>query len=182
MTRWIIAIGVGLLMLSEMLFAAPHLFAQTPGGPFDRLSPGNQKLARSLFEAQPSQLPPGTRPLTLDEIAARKQSGGGGWGRVFDGMKAEGRTTTRNFGQAVSSYNHRHHVSSAGAVTTAANRTVHSNGANAARNGGPKAGNGDQVRGAVTAGNTQMRGAAASGQVHGNAATGGASHGGGRSK
>ena len=183
MTRWIIAIGVGLLMLCEMLFAAPHLFAQTPGGAFDRMSPGNQKLARSLFEAQPSRLPPGTRPLTLDEIAARKQSGGGGWGRVFDGMKADGLTTTRNFGQAVSSYNHRHHVSSAGAVTTAANRTVHGNSVNAARDGGPKTGNGDQRRGTVTAGNAQTRGAAASGQVHGNAAAaGGASHGGGRSK
>ena len=84
-TRWIIAIGVGLLMVCEVSFA----FAQAPGGPFDRLSPGNQKIARSLFEAQPSRVPPGTRPLTLDQIAARKQSGEG-WGRVYDGMKSQG--------------------------------------------------------------------------------------------
>jgi hypothetical protein len=181
MTRWIIAIGVGLLMLCEMLFAAPHLFAQTPGGPFDRMSPGNQKITRALFEAQTSQPPPGSRPLTLDQIAARKQSGAG-WGRVFDGMKSQGLVDSKNLGQTVSSFNQRHHVSSAGAVTTAANRTVHSNGVNAARNGGPKTGHGDQGRGAVTAGHTQTRGAAASGPVHSTAATGGASHGGGRSK
>src|SRR5258706_3988720 len=71
MTRWIIAIGVGLLMVCDVLLAVPQVFAQAPGGPFDRLSPGNQKIARSLFEAQPSRVPPGTRPLTLDQIAAR---------------------------------------------------------------------------------------------------------------
>ena len=119
MTRWIIAAVVGLLMLCEMLFSVPDLFA----GAFDELSPGNQKAVRSLFEAQRSDPPPGTRRLTLDEIAARKR-GGEGWGRIFAGMKSRGLVEAKNFGQVVSSFNHRHHVSSAGTLTTGANRTV----------------------------------------------------------
>lgn len=119
MTRWIIATAVGLLMLCEMLLNVPNLFA----GAFDELSPGNQKAVQSLFEAQRSDLPPGTRPLTRDEIAARKL-GGEGWGRIFADMKARGLTDAKTFGQTVSSYNHRHHLSSAGTATTAANRTV----------------------------------------------------------
>jgi len=123
MTRWIVAVAVGLLMLCEMLFNVPDLFAQAPGGAFDQLSPGNQKAARALFEAQRSDLPPGTRALTLDEIASRKK-GGEGWGRIFDGMKSRGLVNAKNFGQVVSSFNHRHHLSSGGTMTTAANRTV----------------------------------------------------------
>ena len=119
MTRWIIAAAVGLLMLCEMLFSVPDLFA----GAFDELSPGNQKAVRALFEAQRPLPPPGTRRLTLDEIAARKQ-GGQGWGRIFDDMKSRGLVDAKNFGQVVSSFNHRHHLSSAGTVTTAANRTA----------------------------------------------------------
>ena len=172
MTRWIIAIGVGLLMVCEALFAVPQAFAQAPGGPFDRLSPGNQKIARSLFEAQPSRVPPGTRPLTLDQIAARKQSGEG-WGRVYDGMKSQGLVTSKNLGQTVSSYNHRHHVSSATTVTTAANRTVHGNTVNAGRSAAVKASNGDHGRGVVTASGAPVRGTAAAP---------GAGHGGGRNK
>jgi hypothetical protein len=160
-------------MLCEMLFAVPQLFAQTPGGPFDRMSAGNQKIARALYEAQKSQLPPGSR-LTLDGIAARKRSGEG-WGRVFDGMKSEGLVDSRNLGQAVSGYNQRHHVSSAGTVTTAANRTVHGNGVNAGRDMGPKTGTGDHGRGAMSTSQAP---------VHGDRAvsSGGASHGGGRGK
>jgi len=171
MTRWIVAIGVGLLMVCEV-FAVPHVFAQAPGGPFDRLSPGNQKIARSLFEAQPSRVPPGTRPLTLDQIAARKQ-GGEGWGRVFDSMKSQGLVTSRNLGQTVSGYTHRHHVSSATTVTTAANRTVHGNAVNAGRPAAVRASTGDHGRGVVTASGAPARGTAAAP---------GAGHGGGRSK
>jgi len=73
--------------------------------------------------------------------------------------------------QTVSSYNHRHHVSSAGTVTTAANR-VHDNAVNAGRSAAVKAGNGDG-RSVVTASNAPVRGTAAAP---------GAGHGGGRSK
>jgi hypothetical protein len=104
MTRWIIAIAVGLLMLCEMLFSVPDLFAQAPGGPFEQLSPGNQKAVRALFEAQRPDPPRGVKPLTLDDIAARKQSGEG-WGRILDGMKSLGLVDAANFGQVVSDYN-----------------------------------------------------------------------------
>ena len=185
MTRWIVAAAVGILMLCEMLFNVPLLFA----GAFDQLSPGNQKAARSLFEAQRSDLPPGTRPLTLDEIAARKQ-GGEGWGRIFSGMKTSGLVDAKNFGETVSSFNHRHHVSD-GAVTTAANRTVSVRGDAAPRAGHDRAariGSGRVTRhegqgqdGLSTAGGTAHRGPAASAmgtQTHVRA--GGAGHGQGR--
>jgi hypothetical protein len=119
MTRWIVAVTVALLMLCEMVFSVSTVFA----GAFDQLSPGNQKAVRALFEAQRSDPPPGTRRLTLDEIAARKQNGQG-WGRIFDDMKSRGLVAEKNFGQAISSFNHRHHISSASTVTTGANRTV----------------------------------------------------------
>ena len=106
MTRWIVPIAVGLLMLCEMAFSVPLLFAQVPGGPFDQMSPGNQKGVRALYAAQKPDLPPGKRPLTLDEIAARKQSGDG-WARVFQSMKSHGLIDAVNFGQVVDSYDRR---------------------------------------------------------------------------
>jgi hypothetical protein len=151
MARWIIAIALGVLMLCEMLFNVPDLFAQAPGGAFDQLSPGNQKAARALFEAQRSDLSP-VRALTLDEIAARKQSGEG-WGRVFDGMKSRGLVDAKNFGQVVSSYNHRHRISPGGPVTTAANRTVV-----VRRDSGVRVGPGDHDKRAVSAGTARNDG------------------------
>lgn len=83
----------------------------TPGGSkgaFDRLSPGNQKIARALHDAQ--QTPPtGTassstapKAYSLDEIAAMKQSGQG-WGGVFKTMKTQGQLQgAKNLGQVVS--------------------------------------------------------------------------------
>ena len=103
MTRWIAAISVGLLMLCEMLFSVPLLFAQAPGGPFGQMSPGNQKGARALHEAQRPDLPPGKKPLTLDEIAVRKQSGEG-WARIFQGMKSQGLIDADDFRQVVINY------------------------------------------------------------------------------
>jgi hypothetical protein len=118
MTRWIVAVAVGLLMLCEMLLSVSTVFA----GAFDELSPGNQKAVRALFEAQRSDPPPGTRRLTLDEIAARKQHQG--WGRIFADMKSRGLVAEKNFGQVISSFNHRHHLSADSTITTGANRTV----------------------------------------------------------
>jgi hypothetical protein len=85
-------------MLCEMLLSVPDLFA----GAFDELSPGNQKAARALFEAQRSDPPRGTRPLTLDEIASRKQNGEG-WSRIFNDMKSQGLVDAKNFGETVTS-------------------------------------------------------------------------------
>jgi len=179
MRRWIVAIGVALLVLSEMLLAVPYLFAQSSGGAFEQLSPGNQKIARALFEAQPTQPPAGTRRLTLDEIAARKR--GEGWGRVFDGMKAERLTTTKNLGQSVSSFNKRHHVST-GTMTTASNRTVRTDGnsANAGRHSAVKTNNGDHHGQTVVT----ARGAAttAAAPSSGRSVATGGGHGAGRTK
>ena len=72
--------------------------AQMPGGAFDRLAPGEQKVARSLFDAQRRNLPPGSR-LTLDQIAAKR--GAEGWGVVFKDMKSQGLVTAKNLGQVV---------------------------------------------------------------------------------
>jgi hypothetical protein len=137
MTRWIVAAAIGLLMLCEMLFSVSTVFA----GSFDQLSPGNQKATRALFEAQRSDLPPGTTPLTLDQIAAKKQNGQG-WGRVFADMKSRGLVTAKNFGQVVSSFDHRHHLSSASTMTTGANRTV-----GIGRDAGPNVSHGDSNSG-----------------------------------
>jgi len=83
--------------------------AQTASaGAFDKLSPGEQKIARALFEAQKTSTDPkAPKPLTLDEIAAKKQ-GHEGWGRVFKDMKAQGLVTEKNLGQVVSSFERRH--------------------------------------------------------------------------
>ena len=49
---------------------AVSAWAQTGTGGFASLSPGDQKIARALFEAQCTS--GGTTPLTLDQIAAKK--------------------------------------------------------------------------------------------------------------
>jgi len=90
--------------------------ASTTTGAFDKLSTGNQKVASALFQAQSGST---STPLTLDEIAAKKQSGKG-WGEVFKSMQAQGLVQEKNLGQVVSKYNH----SAKGVVTTASGRVV----------------------------------------------------------
>ena len=106
MKRWP-AVGAGLVIAGAMLLLASGASAQAPGGAFERLSPGNQKAARALFEAQVTG--PGTvgRPSTLDEIAARKQRGEG-WMRIFDGMKSRGLIEARNLAHLLTEYDRRH--------------------------------------------------------------------------
>ena len=87
------------------LGVAVSAWAQTTNtGAFDKLSPGDQKIARALFEAQKTN--GATAPLTLDQIAAKKQHTG--WGEVFKQMKAQGLVTDKNLGEVVSSFE-RHH-------------------------------------------------------------------------
>jgi len=84
---------------------AVSAWAQTTGtGTFEKLSPGDQKIARALFEAQTTS--GGATPLTLEQIAAKKKHTG--WGEIFKQMKAQGLVTDKNLGQAVSSFEHRH--------------------------------------------------------------------------
>jgi hypothetical protein len=86
------------------VFAASAL-AQSSGGAFSRLSSGQQKIARALFEAQaPGANAP--KPLTLDEIAVKRQ--GQGWGEVFKDMKAAGLVTDKNLGQVVKGWERKH--------------------------------------------------------------------------
>jgi hypothetical protein len=150
MNRWT---GPGIIVLALHLgLGASAALAQTPAtttttsstttattsgdgstviSPYERLSPGNQKIARAMFEAQsaptagttggtaPSASAPAAKTLTLDEIAAQKSSGKG-WGSIFKSMKAQGLIQDKNLGQVISRYNHQR--STSGVVTTASGR------------------------------------------------------------
>ena len=104
----------GLLLLLGVASSSPS-GAQTPGlvsGAYERMSAGNQKIARALFDAQAAAIPPApagsqSKALSLDEIAAQKQSGTA-WGQVFGAMKARGLLIEKNLGQVVSRYEHQH--------------------------------------------------------------------------
>src|SRR5882724_6055496 len=116
-----------------LLFGAASADAQiapppNAAGAYQKLSPGHQKVARALFEAQsapttttttkgaskttspsPSAAPSagsanGPKPLTLDQIAAMKQSGTG-WEQVFRQMLAPGLINDKSIGQVVTHYN-----------------------------------------------------------------------------
>ena len=92
------------LILFSGLFIAAGALAQEPTT-FDQLSPGNQKIADALFTAQPVTPPPEGMLMTQVEIADLKANGMG-WGQIFKHMQELGLTTTKNLGQAVSSYRH----------------------------------------------------------------------------
>ncbi len=95
--------------LTAALMAGLFLLAPVVahGGAFDSMPPGEQKVARALFEAQKAPVPGGPAPLTLDQIAERKQ-GREGWGEVFREMKTQGLVGEKNLGQVVSGYEQRH--------------------------------------------------------------------------
>ena len=117
-------IGLAVLGLATGAYAQkPASPAPTTTGAFDKLSIGNQKVASALFQAQNGTT---STPLTLDQIAAKKQ-GGQGWGEVFKSMQAQGLVQEKNLGQVVSKYNH----STNGVVTTASGRVVSGHSGNA---------------------------------------------------
>lgn len=132
-----------IMALLALLLPLAHAAAQTTTPPppetgaFDKLSPGGQKIANAIFEAQIQPTTPtngtgtttgttgvtnGTtpEPLTLDQIAQRKLDGQG-WGVIFKDLKAQGLVTSKNLGQAVSAFHPHHHVNP-GAATSANNR------------------------------------------------------------
>ena len=91
-----------LLSVSSTAYAqtsppAPQLTrpADAVAGPFQDLSPGNQRIARGLFEAQFASRP---NRFTLNQIAIRKLSGQG-WGRIVQDMKARGLVSSRHPGE-----------------------------------------------------------------------------------
>ena len=97
----------------------------TSTGAFDALSPGNQKIATALFNAQNTT---GTTltPMTKDQIAALK--GTEGWGRVFKEMKSDGLVSAKNLGQVVSG-----HATAGTTTTTTATTTASRASSTAAR-------------------------------------------------
>ena len=106
--RIFITLALGLMLVLSSMPAKS--LAQTTGtGAFAQFSPGDQKIARALFEAQTTSTTPNApKPLTLDEIAAKKR-GHEGWGEVFKDMKAQGLVTDKNLGQVVKTFERQHH-------------------------------------------------------------------------
>ena len=112
----------GFLLLLGVASASPTS-AQTTGlinGAYERMSAANQKIALALFDAQAAAVAPApasssAKALTLDEIAAQKQSGTA-WGQVFGAMKARGLLLEKSLGQVV----HRYENQGASGATAAA--------------------------------------------------------------
>ena len=112
----------GFLLLLGVASASPT-GAQTSAlvtGAYERMSAANQKIALALFDAQAAAVAPApasssAKVLTLDEIAAQKQSGTA-WGQVFGAMKARGLLLEKSLGQVVNRYEHQ----GAGGATAAA--------------------------------------------------------------
>lgn len=85
-------------------------------GSFQRLSSGEQKIARALFMAQ-KPTADGPAPLNLDQIAALRRDAG--WGEAFKEMKASGLVDAKNLGQVVSGFERQEraaHAAEAGAA------------------------------------------------------------------
>ncbi len=75
--KWIVFSAIALALAAGP--AAAQTPPPAPGGAFEQLSPGNQKIARAIFESQqfsPTS-PTAPKPLSLDQIAGLKQSGRG---------------------------------------------------------------------------------------------------------
>lgn len=103
------------------LWLVPDAVWAQPGA-FSRLPPGEQTVARALFEAQGAGGAPLTsRSLTLDEIAAKRR-GGAGWGEVFREMKNRGLLMARSLGEVVSRYEKRHRWTRIAAATDGGER------------------------------------------------------------
>jgi len=127
-----------------LLFGAATADAQVAppppaAGAYQKLSAGNQKVARALFEAQTISMSTtttkagktadaspasassassanGRKPMTLDQIASMKQ-GGTGWEYVFRQMRSQGLLTDKNIGQVMARHN-QSRPPSASVVTT----------------------------------------------------------------
>lgn len=108
MRRWLSALVIGTVGPSLALGsgAVAQTKSVTSAPAFDKLSLGNQKVAASLYQAQtPGTLPTGPpiRPLTLQQIAAKRLSGQS-WGQIFREMKAQGLVQEKSLSQVVSRY------------------------------------------------------------------------------
>jgi hypothetical protein len=123
-----------LAITAALMLMASAASAQTTSNStdsFSSLSPGNQKIARALFQAQ-RPTPNGPQPMSLNQIAALK--GEEGWGRVFKEMKAEGLVHEKNLGQVVSGYEHHLHTATS---TSSGGRTIATTGSGRTVAAGP---------------------------------------------
>jgi hypothetical protein len=108
-----------LMLFGALVGGAPAGAQMAVDGAYERLSPGHQRLARALFEAQTAPGPTarrGARTLTRDEIAARKLRGEG-WGRIFNDMQARGLVRERSLPDLLARHERTH---APGAVASAA--------------------------------------------------------------
>jgi len=77
---------------------APH-----PSSAYDRLSLGNQKVASALYQAQTPMVGTTARPLSLEQIAAKRRSGQE-WGHIFRELKQHGLVHEKTLGKVVARY------------------------------------------------------------------------------
>ena len=137
-------LGLGLASLAEAQTKSKALGspASTTNGAFDKLSPGSQKVASALYQAQRNgtpatgvaSTPSPAKPLTLDEIAARSGSGQR-WIQVFKDMKAQGLVQEKSLGHVVSKYGHLTDPGLAASAGNAGNGKAHAQGGRMAGSG-----------------------------------------------
>src|SRR5262249_7878278 len=77
--------------------------APNPSSAYDRLSLGNQKVAAALYQAQTPVVGTTARPLSLEQIAAKRRSGQE-WGHIFRELKQQGLVHEKTLGQVVARY------------------------------------------------------------------------------
>jgi hypothetical protein len=77
--------------------------APNPSSAYDRLSLGNQKVASALYQAQTPIVGTTARPLSLEQIAAKRRNGQE-WGQIFRELKTQGLVHERTLGQVVARY------------------------------------------------------------------------------
>ena len=184
-TKWIVFSAIALVLAAGP--AAAQTPPPAPGGAFEQLSPGNQKIARAIFESQqfsPTS-PTAPKPRSLDQIAGLKQSGRG-WGVVYKDLQAKGLVTDKNLGQAVSRFNHEHKSTGPSNVeiTTGSGKTVSAGRTGDAGSSRRSFSSDDDGHGSSSASARSGQGNAPDGSGDGATTSrgGGASHGGGRGK
>jgi hypothetical protein len=158
--------------------------SSTSEGAFDKLSPGNQKIALSLCDAQAG----GCTTTSLDSISAMKQHKG--WGEIFKEMQASGQipADVKNLGQLVSG-RYQSGTSSGTTITSASGRSQVVGKPEYGNKSGTGAGNSDNARSNYNRGSDSSGSGRGYGYGHGDssgssASTGGSgmSQGGGRGK
>jgi hypothetical protein len=101
--------------------AAAQMAAPAAETAYGALSPGNQRMARALYEAQLSSPDVSSHRLTLEQIAAQKQRDTD-WLDVFRSMREKGLIEETTLAAVITNYKNRHRISTSGTLTTGSNR------------------------------------------------------------